>query len=174
MSEENEVKTPEETSNAVPAGPAAGIARGRMHAALVFAIKFGSGEAKDGEIARKFATTPGKVNDIRKDRNFKYVVADMQFTAAEIQEAKDRFSASVSAENSTVAEDDRVDTIDNANAALDALTATDGDSQLATARKADRKPRGKSGEDAEGEGDGAEAEVASTEGDEDLDAMLEG
>lgn len=165
MSDENE-----EVSNAVPAGPAAGIARGRMHAALVFAIKFNSGEAKDGEIARRFSTTPGKVNDIRKDRNFKYVVEGMQFTAAEIQEAKDRFVASVNAENSTVEADQRDVTIEEANTVLDALTATDGDSQLATARKADRKPRGKEADDAEG-GD-AEAPV-STDGDEDLDAMLE-
>lgn len=168
MSEENaEATTGEETSNKVAAGPAAGIARGRMHAALVHAIKFGSGEAKDGEIARKFATTPGKVNDIRKDRNFKYVVEGMAFTAAEIQEAKDRFAASVAADNSTVAEDERDDLIDNANVALDSVTSTDGDSQLATARKSDRKPRGKA-EDA-----GEEAEAESTEGDEDLDGLLE-
>jgi len=153
-----------------PAGPAPGIARGRMHAALVYAIKFNSGEAKDGEIARKFATTPGKVNDIRKDRNFKYVVEDLAFTAAEIQEAKDRFSASVNAENSTVSEDDRDVIVEDVFAALEAVPTTDGESQLATLRKADRKPRGKSADDAEA-ADEAEAEG---EGDEaDLDAMLE-
>ena len=160
----------EGTTNAVPAGPAAGIARGRMHAALVFAIKFNSGEAKDGEIARKFATTPGKVNDIRKDRNFKYVVADMAFTAAEIQEAKDRFAASVNADNSTV-DADQVDTlIEDANTALDDVPTTGGDSQLATARKANRKPRGKS---ADGEAEDEDSDPVAA-GDEDLDAMLEG
>ena len=168
MSEENEVEAGEETSNKVPAGPAAGIARGRMHAALVHAIKFGSGEAKDGEIARKFATTPGKVNDIRKDRNFKYVVEGMAFTAAEIQEAKDRFATSVAAENSTVAEDERVDLIDSANVALDAVATTDGESQLAGARKSDRKPRGKA---ADGD-DAGEPEAESSDGDEDLDGLL--
>ena len=90
MSEENVEKV------AAPTGPAAGIARGRMHAALVYAIKFQSGEAKDGEIARKFATTPGKVNDVRKDRNFKYVTDGLSFTAAEITEATfPRFMAKV-------------------------------------------------------------------------------
>lgn len=150
-----------------PTGPADGIARGRMHAALVFAIKFNSGEAKDGEIARKFATTPGKVNDIRKDRNFKYVVEGMAFTAAEIAEAKERFSASVGAENSTVAEDQRAVVIEDGNTALDAVPTTDGESQLGAARKADRKPRGK----AEGE-EAAEAS-ADDGGDEDLDGLLE-
>lgn len=159
MSEENtEVQT--------PSGPAAGIARGRMHAALVYAIKFQSGEAKDGELAKKFATTPGKINDIRKDRNFKYVTEDMAFTAAEVQEAKDRFAASVNAENSTVAEDDREDLIDGAHAALDGVPSTDGDSQLASARKADRKPRGKANED----GDESEEDDVS---DEDLDGLLD-
>ena len=66
--------------------------------------------------------------------------------------------------------DQRDVTIEEANTVLDALTATDGDSQLATARKADRKPRGK-----DGDAEGAEKEVAtdSAAGDEDLDAMLE-
>lgn len=161
-----------EEATPAPTGPADGIARGRMHAALVSAIKFHSGEAKDGEIARKFATTPGKVNDIRKDRNFKYVTADMAFTAAEVQEAKDRFAASVNADNSTVAEDQRSVVIEDANTALDAVTATEGESQLANARKADRKPRGKSG-DAEPD-DAAEPEAAAVDaaGDDDLDGLL--
>jgi hypothetical protein len=160
-------------STPTPTGPAPGIARGRMHAALVFSIKFQSGEAKDGEVAKKFATTPGKVNDIRKDRNFKYVTKDITFTAAEIQEAKDRFSVSVNAENSTVADDDREVVIEDAHTALDDVPTHEGDSKLADVRKADRKPRGRPKED-----DGAEAETEaaepSTEEEEDLDAMLEG
>lgn len=162
MSEENG------TTEAAPApsGPAPGIARGRMHAALVYAIKFNSGEAKDGEIARKFATTPGKVNDIRKDRNFKYVTEDLAFTAAEVAEAKERFAASVNAENSTVSEDDRETVIEDANVALDNVPTTDGDSQLASVRKAERKPRGKSADSDESEDEGSGDE-------EDLDAMLE-
>ncbi|MDJ0952447.1 MAG: hypothetical protein QNJ81_02085 [Acidimicrobiia bacterium] len=164
MSEENGNNT---EATPAPSGPAAGIARGRMHAALVYAIKFQSGEAKDGEVARKFATTPGKVNDIRKDRNFKYVTEELSFTADEVQEAVDRFTASVNAENSTVAEDDREELIENATAALGGVPTHEGDSQLAGVRKADRKPRGKTAEEAEESDEGA--------GDEsDLDAMLEG
>lgn len=162
MSEDNNTE-----ATPAPTGPADGIARGRMHAALVYAIKFNSGEAKDGEIARKFATTPGKVNDIRKDRNFKYVVEGMAFTAAEITEAKERFAASVNAENSTVAEDQRAVVIEDGNTALDGVPTTDGDSQLASARKADRKPRGKPEGEAEEAGDPAE------DGDDDLAGMLE-
>jgi hypothetical protein len=166
MAENENVEAVEESTPA-PSGPAAGIARGRMHPALVYAIKFNSGEAKDGEIARKFATTPGKVNDIRKDRNFKYVTKDLKFTAAEIQEAKDRFTASVNAENSTVADDDREQIVEDALEALGDVPTTSGESQLASVRKADRKPRGKSKDDAEDEA------VTEDEGDEDLDAMLE-
>ena len=139
-----------------------------MHAALVFAIKFKSGEAKDGEIAKKFATTPGKVNDIRKDRNFKYVTEDLAFTAAEVQEAKDRFSASVNADNSTVAEDQREIVIEEGHTAIDSVPTTDGESQLAGVRKADRKPRGTTAE-AAAESDSTEE---SGEVDGDLDELL--
>lgn len=166
MAENENVEVVEESTPA-PSGPAAGIARGRMHAALVYFIKFQTGEEKDGEIARRFATTPGKVNDIRKDRNFKYVTKDMTFTAAEVQEAKDRFTASVNADNSTVADDDRETIVEDALEALSQVPTHDGESKLAAVRKADRKPRGKSAEDAE------EAATPEDEGDEDLDAMLE-
>jgi hypothetical protein len=166
----DEVNAEVEESTPAPTGPAAGIARGRMHAALVYYIKFLTGEEKDGEIARKFATTPGKVNDIRKDRNFKYVTKDIAFTAAEIQEAKDRFTASVNAENSTVADEDRDTIVEDALEALSQVPTTDGESQLATVRKAERKPRGKSKEDAEAEAEGTPEDA----GDEDLDTMLEG
>lgn len=161
----------EEVVEKAPAGPAAGIARGRMHAALVYAIKFNSGEKKDGEIARTFATTPGKVNDIRKDRNFKYVTSDLSFTAAEIQEAKDRFKASVNADNSTVDAEQREIAVEDAELAIDGVPTTDGDSQLSNVRKADRKPRGAA---KESDGDEAEA-VAETvaEPEEDLEAILE-
>lgn len=161
MSEENGNAT---EATPAPSGPAAGIARGRMHAALVYAIKFQSGEAKDGEIAKKFATTPGKVNDIRKDRNFKYVTENLAFTAGEVAEAVERFTSSVNAENSTVAEDERADVIAAATAAINGVPTTDGESQLAGVRKAERKPRGKPE---------AEEEVTEGSGDEeDLDAML--
>ncbi len=163
----------ETESNAVPKGPAAGIARGRMHAALVYAIKFGSGEAKDGEVARTFATTPGKVNDIRKDRNFKYVTSDLAFTAVEIQEAKDRFSASVNGESSTVEADARATAIEDANTALDNVPTTDGESQLAVLRKADRKPRGKKAEGDDPAEVSEEAAAEDTAADADLNSMLE-
>lgn len=164
------IENDEAETTSAPRGPASGIARGRMHAALVYAIKFQSGEAKDGEVASKFATTPGKVNDIRKDRNFKYVTEDLTFNAAEIQEAKDRFAASVNAENSTVDPAERETVIEDANTALDGVPTHEGESKLSTLRKADRKPRGKSAEDA----DEAEAAEAEGEGDEDdLDSLLD-
>ena len=96
----------------------------------------------------------------------------MSFTKAEVQEAKDRFKASVNADNSTVEADQREVIVEDALTALDSVPTTDGDSQLATARKADRKPRGR-----KKEGDDSEPEAAADEegeGEEDLDAMLEG
>ena len=96
----------------------------------------------------------------------------MAFTAAEVAEAKERFTASVNADNSTVAEDQRSVVIEDANTALDAVPTTDGESQLAGARKADRKPRGKS-EAEDDAGDPAEAAAEDAAGDDDLDGLLD-
>jgi hypothetical protein len=148
---------------------AAGIARGRMAAALVYVIKFQE-EGSDSEIAAKYCTTPGKVNDIRKDRNFKYITKEMRFTADEVKDAKDRFHASVNAENSTVASDKREEAVTGAHAALDKLETTT-ESQLTNARASDRKPRGKQKEG--GEGESTESTETEDEEDEDLEELLE-
>ena len=155
----------EETASTEEKNVMSGIARGRMHAALVSAIKFNS-EGNDSEVAHTFCTTPGKVNDIRKDRNFKYVTKDLGFTAAEIGEAKERFAASVRAENSTVAEDARDAAIANANAVLDNITAIET-SQLAGVRKAERKPRGKAADN-----ETAVSTEEAADADESLDELL--
>ena len=154
MSEENQAATDEGGDNR-----ASGIARGRMAAALVYVIKFNE-EGSDSEIAAKYCTTPGKINDIRKDRNFKYVTKEMRFTADEVKDAKDRFHASVNADNSTVASDKREDAVTGAHAALDKLE-TVAVSQLTDARASERKPRGKnkeSGGDGGDEGSDGEGE----------------
>ena len=129
----------------------AGLARGRMAAALVYIVKFVA-EGNDSELAQKFATTAGKVSDIRKSRNFKYVTEDLKFTAAEVQDAKDRFKASVNGEKSTVPDESREDIVNTVHAELDKLE-TVAESQLEGRAKADRKPRGKDKEEAIGETD---------------------
>jgi len=63
------------------------IIQGRMPVAVVHLARFGSnkgGATKD--VAVKFGTTVGKVDDIKKSRNFAYVVEDTKFTQAQLDE----------------------------------------------------------------------------------------
>ncbi len=63
------------------------IIQGRMPVAVVHLLRFGSnkgGAAKD--LAAKFGTTVGKVDDVKKNRNFAYVVEATKFTEAQIAE----------------------------------------------------------------------------------------
>ena len=164
--EKPEEKAEEKTSNFM-----AGIARGRMAAALVYVVKFNA-EGNDSELANKFATTPGKINDIKKDRNFKYVTKDMKFTQAEIDDAKTRFKNNVNADNSTVPNEKRDELVENVHAELDKLEATET-SQLETVRKAERKPRGKEPEVLETDKPDTTASAEETaEAEENLDDLL--
>jgi len=63
------------------------IIQGRMPVAVVHLLRFGSnkgGATKD--LAAKFGTTVGKVDDVKKSRNFAYVVETTKFTEAQIAE----------------------------------------------------------------------------------------
>lgn len=63
------------------------IINGRMPVAVVHLARFGNlkgGATKD--VAAKFGTTVGKVDDIKKNRNFAYVVEETKFTQAQIEE----------------------------------------------------------------------------------------
>ena len=63
------------------------IIQGRMPVAVVHLLRFGNskgGATKD--LAVKFGTTVGKVDDVKKNRNFAYVVEDTRFTQAQIDE----------------------------------------------------------------------------------------
>ena len=63
------------------------IIQGRMPVAVVHLLRFGN--SKGGatkELAVKFGTTVGKVDDVKKNRNFAYVVEDTRFTQAQIDE----------------------------------------------------------------------------------------
>lgn len=64
-----------------PAVPAE-IIRGRMPVAVVFLVRFGdqrNGTTK--ELATLFGTTVGKIDDLKKNRNFTYVKSDFAPTA---------------------------------------------------------------------------------------------
>lgn len=63
------------------------IIQGRMPVAVVHLLRFGSnkgGATKD--LASKFGTTVGKVDDVKKNRNFAYVTEDVAFTDDQIAE----------------------------------------------------------------------------------------
>lgn len=79
----DQTKTPEGATPAEKAPPKE-IIRGRMPVAVVALARFGS--MKDGATkaqADAFGTTVGKIDDIRKNRNFAYVTAEFKPTAAQ-------------------------------------------------------------------------------------------
>lgn len=63
------------------------IIQGRMPVAVVHLARFGNhkGDATK-DLAALFGTTVGKVDDIKKSRNFAYVTEDVKFTQAQIDE----------------------------------------------------------------------------------------
>ena len=119
------------------------LARGRMPAPLVAHIRFNE-EGNDSEIARKFFTTPGKINDIKKGRGFAYITKDTKFSKADIDAAiakvKENF-VSGKGRGGKVSDT----TIDDAKYAIECLEAmtTSDESTLEADRSAARKPRGK-------------------------------
>lgn len=63
------------------------IIQGRMPVAVVHLMRFGNNKGgATKELATKFGTTVGKVDDVKKSRNFAYVVEDTKFTQAQIDE----------------------------------------------------------------------------------------
>ena len=72
---------------AKPIEKAREIIRGRIALAIVFLIRFVDKDMATKEAAEKYGTTVGKVDDIKKNRNFAYVTEDVRFTQAQIDEA---------------------------------------------------------------------------------------
>ena len=63
------------------------IIQGRMPVAVVHLARFGSTKgASTKDMAAKFGTTVGKVDDIKKNRNFAYVGADFKPTQEQIDQ----------------------------------------------------------------------------------------
>ena len=63
------------------------IIQGRMPVAVVHLARFGNAKANaTKDLAAQFGTTVGKIDDIKKNRNFAYVVADTKFTEAQVAE----------------------------------------------------------------------------------------
>lgn len=110
------------------------IIRGRIPLAIVFLIRFvEKAEETTKNLAEKYATTVGKIDDIRKNRNFAYVDADVRFTQAQIDEAH---AYIVQHEN----EDDAADVAEALNA-LELATPEQAEAFASVKRKSGAQPR---------------------------------
>lgn len=110
------------------------IIRGRIPLAIVFLIRFvEKTEESTKNLAEKYATTVGKIDDIRKNRNFAYVDADVRFTQAQIDEATNYIKQH---EN----EDDAADVTELLNK-LELATAEQAEAFANVKRKAGAQPR---------------------------------
>ena len=86
MEQNTEVKVAAETK-VVTEKVKTPIINGRMPVAVVAQIRFGNDKTEPTKVlADKYGTTVGKIDDIKKGRNFAYVTADFAPTQAQIDE----------------------------------------------------------------------------------------
>ena len=91
-------------TEAVKTKPA--IIRGRIALAIVYLIRFvEAAEQGTKALAEKYGTTVGKIDDIRKNRNFAYVTEDVRFTEEQIKEAVNYISAHEDSDHAAVVTD---------------------------------------------------------------------
>ena len=110
------------------------IIRGRIALAIVFLIRFVEpAEAGTKALAEKYGTTVGKIDDIRKNRNFAYVTEDVRFTEEQIKEAVNYISAHEDSDHAVVV-------TDMLNA-LPIATAEEAEAFANVKRKAGGQPR---------------------------------
>lgn len=119
-------------TEAVKTKPA--IIRGRIALAIVFLIRFVEpAEAGTKALAEKYGTTVGKIDDIRKNRNFAYVTEDVKFTEEQIKEAVNYIAAHEDADHAVVVTDMLND--------LPIATAEEAEAFANVKRKAGGQPR---------------------------------
>ena len=119
-------------TEAVKTKPA--IIRGRIALAIVYLIRFvEAAEAGTKALAEKYGTTVGKIDDIRKNRNFAYVTEDVRFTDEQIKEAVNYISAHEDSDHAVVV-------TDMLNA-LPIATAEEAEAFANVKRKAGGQPR---------------------------------
>ena len=110
------------------------IIRGRIALAIVYLIRFvEAAETGTKALAEKYGTTVGKVDDIRKNRNFAYVTEDVRFTQEQIQEGIN-FNAQHEDPDSAVVVTDMLN-------ALEVATPEQAEAFAGTRRKAGAQPR---------------------------------
>lgn len=119
-------------TEAVKTKPA--IIRGRIALAIVYLIRFvEAAEQGTKALAEKYGTTVGKIDDIRKNRNFAYVTEDVKFTEDQIKEAVNYISAHEDSDHAVVV-------TDMLNA-LPIATAEEAEAFANVKRKAGGQPR---------------------------------
>ena len=110
------------------------IIRGRIALAIVFLIRFVEpAEAGTKALAEKYGTTVGKIDDIRKNRNFAYVTEDVKFTEDQVKEAVTYISAHEDADHAVVVTDMLNE--------LPIATAEEAEAFASVKRKAGSQPR---------------------------------
>ena len=77
-----------EVTEEVKSSPAAlRLCKGAMVMPLVWFIKFREPKDNVSAVAKKYFTTPGKITDIQKDNNQKYIVENMKWSKEELDAA---------------------------------------------------------------------------------------
>ena len=110
------------------------IIRGRIALAIVYLIRFVEpAEAGTKALAEKYGTTVGKIDDIRKNRNFAYVTEDVRFTDEQIKESVNYIAAHEDSDHAVVV-------TDMLNA-LPIATAEEAEAFASVKRKAGGQPR---------------------------------
>ena len=110
------------------------IIRGRIALAIVFLIRFVEpAEAGTKALAEKYGTTVGKIDDIRKNRNFAYVTEDVKFTEDQVKEAVNYIAQHEDPDHAVVV-------TDMLNA-LPIATAEEAEAFASVKRKAGGQPR---------------------------------
>ena len=152
------------------------IIQGRMPVAVVHLARFGSnkgGAIKD--LAVKFGTTVGKIDDVKKNRNFAYVVEDTKFTQAQIDEGVEWLKrhpkydeAGVDAlvvelESYTVATEDEAKAFEAARTAARGQPTKTKDGEVANGGGGNRRGRKKAEKTEEASSETASAEPTAAE-----------
>lgn len=135
------------------------IIRGRMPVALVFVIRFADhGEdVKDAALAKMYGTTPGKISDIKKCQNFKYVDEAWKPSADDIEAGKAWAAQMREAEWADEHTKEFAEAIDEKLDALE-LASEEELAKQEESRKGSRKPRNSTKADA------GETKESATEG----------
>lgn len=152
------------------------IIQGRMPVAVVHLARFGSnkaGSTKDN--AAKFGTTVGKIDDVKKNRNFAYVTEETKFTQAQIDEGiawlkrHPKYDEAgvdalvVELEGYPIASDEEAKAFDAARTAARGQPTTTKDGEIANGGGGNRRGRKKAEKTEEASQEAAPAEPTAAE-----------